>query len=720
MTMFLDEASLEPLLARFRDQADAIRERASRQVYLLLFGAQFVVCSVYVVMILWRAPGSLLLWPIAAALVAGIGLTGWAWRSGQFMPAIVVLAVFMLTGISGVIFVQRGSDAAGVIYGLTTVAVVLIAGYVRVGWLLGSWLAAWTAGVSWATAAGLVENAARNPFGADQARVLALLVAIAMIGTASLISQRRRRDLEALLESALAWTEAERDDARRLAERRAHTVAELGHEIRTPMTGIVGATQLLAQQSMSPVQRQLLSIQRQSAERLLNLVTAVLDEAKTEAGPAAPRRDPYSAQQLVAEVVELFAPQAHRKGVELIWTADASVPHGLLGDAMRIRQVVSNLVSNAVKFTARGVIHVHLLMSDRHRLRIEVRDTGPGLSAAEQEAVFDRFVSTPPSGEHAFSTGLGLPICREFARAMGGDVSVRSEPGRGSCFALDLEAPACAPDAGGPGRPERPPPGRLWVIGASAALQTQLAFLLGEMQTEVRFVDHVPDDAEWNDGGTLPQALMIDAWVGHGRCVDLLPAILEGVHDAGRHVIVINSVAQDAALGVFDAVWQVFRPPRWHSMREALAWAFSAQAEGAAPPAPATVLRIMLVDDNPVNQIVGKAMLELIGAQVLLVNGGRAAVEAARGEAFDLILMDLQMPDMDGLEATRGVRADETRRGVARVPVIAVTGQAGPEVETACRSAGMDAVLLKPYTSAQLHRIVAQHCRQALPTRAEH
>lgn len=720
MTIPFDDGSLERLLARFRDQAEVVRDRANRQFFMLLSVALISVCALYVAMILWRTPQSALLWPVSCALVAGFGLHWWARSSGRYGPATIMLAALMLTGICAVILVQRGSNAAAVIYGLTTVAVVLIAGFVRVGSLFGAWLAVWTAAVTWATSAGLISNAADNPFGADQARVLALLVAIILIGSAARISQSRRRGLEALLESALELTEAERDDARRLAERRERTVAELGHEIRTPMTGIVGAAQLLARQSMSPVQQQLLSIQRQSAERLLNLVTAVLDEAKAQAGPTAPpRREAYSLQQVTSEVIELFAPQAHRKGVEVIWTATPEVPHVLLGDSMRVRQILSNLVSNAVKFTEHGVVHVRLLTSPPDRLRVEVHDTGAGIDAADIDTIFDRFVSAAPAAERAFSTGLGLPICRELARAMGGDVTAGSQAGNGSCFVFELACEAGDPAAdGGLARPEKPPPGRVWVVGASAPLQIQLEFLLGEMDVDARFVDHLPSAAEWSEGASQPQAIMIDAWVGHGRRVDLLPSLLGGLGDINRRVIVINSVAQDAALGVFDAVWQLFRPPRWISMREALLWAFSARDDVDPPAARSANLRVLLVDDNPVNQIVGKAMLELIGAEVKLVGNGRAAVEATHAETFDLILMDLQMPDMDGLEATRRLRLSESRRGAKRIPVIAVTGQAGLDVEAQCRAVGMDALLLKPYTSSQLHKIVAVHCGKALASRS--
>jgi CheY-like chemotaxis protein len=266
------------------------------------------------------------------------------------------------------------------------------------------------------------------------------------------------------------------------------------------------------------------------------------------------------------------------------------------------------------------------------------------------------------------------------------------------------------PDAAEHRLPERPPPGRLWVIGASAPLATQLRFIFTDMEVDARFIDRLPTEAEWAESGAPAQAMMVDIWVGHGRCVGLLPDVLETVRRDGRRVIVVNNVAQDAALGVLDDVWQVFRPPRWASLREALGWAFTGAGCDAPlrPTRPAT-LRVLLVDDNAVNQIVGKAMLELLGTEVVAVSGGQVAIDEALRRRFDLILMDLQMPEMDGFEATRRLHAAESRHGRGGTPVVAVTGQVDDGVQAACRAAGMRSVLIKPYTVDQMRVIIDTH-----------
>ncbi|MEP7296080.1 MAG: ATP-binding protein [Burkholderiales bacterium] len=706
MTTSIEDGSL----ARFRDEARAIRDRADWRIFALLCTASLAVTLLFSIVILTLRPNSPLLWPNALAFVTIVGTTLWTRRTQRVPAGIAVLATVMIVGISGVILVQRGSNAPAVLYGLTTVTVLFFADRSRLGARLGAWLIVWTGAVTWAAQTGRFGIDAPNPLGADNARMLALIVAAALIGLAARVGLQRRRGLDALLERALQFTAAERDAAQRLAERRARTVAEIGHEIRTPMTGIVGATQLLSQQAMSPIQRQLLSIQRQSVERLLHLVTAVLDEAKAESGQMALRSAPYPLRTLTAEVTELFAPQAHRKGVEIIWTAEPSLPNGVVGDAMRMRQILSNLVSNAVKFTDHGSVHVHMFLTGPAQMRIEVRDTGRGIPAARQEAIFERFVSDTRDDEQTHSTGLGLPICRELARGMGGRITVSSRLAEGSCFALEMPCVPALTDSAEHRLPERPPPGRLWVIGASAPLATQLRFIFTDMEIDARFIDRLPTEAEWAEDGAPAQALMVDIWVGHGRCVELLPEVLDAVRRNGRRVIVINNVAQDAALGVLDDVWQVFRPPRWTSLREALTWAFSGTSHDAPlRPARPTALRVLLVDDNAVNQIVGKAMLELLGTEVLSVSGGQAAIDEALLRRFDLILMDLQMPEMDGYEATRRLRDAESRLGRARTPVVAVTGQVDGEVQAACRAAGMESVLIKPYTVDQMRVVIDTH-----------
>jgi CheY-like chemotaxis protein len=346
-------------------------------------------------------------------------------------------------------------------------------------------------------------------------------------------------------------------------------------------------------------------------------------------------------------------------------------------------------------------------------MRIEVRDTGRGVPPDRLEAIFERFVSDAAGDARSHSTGLGLPISRELARAMGGDVSASSGLAKGSCFALDLPGSAARAESTEERLAEPPPAGRLWVVGASSPLEVLLRFMMRELGVEARFIDRLPSEAEWADGRELAQAFLVDTWVGHGHCIELLPGILDHARQHESRVIVMCSVAQDAAFGVLEDVWQLFRPPSRDSLREALAWAFDSDAPaGPVTSAIASHMRILLADDNAVNQIIGKVMLEEMGADVVVAHGGQAALEESFRRPFDLILMDLQMPQMDGLETTRRLRVHERRENLPRTPVVAVTGQAAIEVETACRDAGMDEVLPKPYTIDQLRAVVESHIRQ--------
>ncbi|OYU42855.1 MAG: hypothetical protein CFE44_21640, partial [Burkholderiales bacterium PBB4] len=333
---------------RFRDEAQAIQDGADWRILVLLSAASIAVTALFAVAILARRPSSGFLWPILLGLSMSLAALGWSLYTRRIRTGIGVQATAMVIGIAGVVLVQSGSNAPALVYGLTTVAVVFVAGLSRLGTWLGTLLTLWTAAVTWMAQHGMLGPAAPNPLGVETARLLALVVALVLIGLAARIEQRRRQGLDTLLERSLALTEAERNEAKDLAARRAHAVVEIGHEIRTPMTGIVGVAQLLSQQPLTPVQRQLLSIQRQSAERLLQLVNAVLDQAKIDAAPAEPLVAPFSPRRVAAEVTELFAPRAHRKGVEIVWVADPALPASVQGDSMRVRQILSNLVSNAV------------------------------------------------------------------------------------------------------------------------------------------------------------------------------------------------------------------------------------------------------------------------------------------------------------------------------------------------------------------------------------
>ena len=706
-------ADREGSLSRIRAEAAVLRERADWQTFALLAGAAIGVTTLFALVLVVRSPRSIFLWPIVAGFVLSAAAVLWTRRTRRVDTGLAVLATAMLVGIAGVIFVQRGSHAPALVYGVTTVAVVFIAGRQKLAVRLAVGLLAWTAAVTWAARRGLVGVDAANPLGLDTARLLAAGVALVLIGAASHIVYRRRRGMEEVLQRALRLTEDERDHARRLAERRARTVAEISHEIRTPMTGIVGVAQLLAHDADSPARRQLLSLHRNSAERLLHLVNDVLAQAKLESLPAAVQAQPYAPQSVVADVTSLFAPQAHRRDVEIGWWAEPDVPARIVGDEMRVRQVLSNLVSNAVKFTDRGAVQVRLLRPTEALLRFEVHDTGRGVPPGRSEAIFEPYVSGADEGEAAFSTGLGLPISRDLARRMGGDIGVTSVPGVGSRFDFDVPCIPAEPaqtQAGtgsGGGAGERPAPGRLWVIGASAPLERQLRHLLRGTAVDTEFLDRVPGDDEW---AARPgaQALLVDAWAGHGRCAAQLSQILRDAAAKQRRVVVVSSVAQDAAFGTLANAWHVFRPLGSESLFEALTWAFG-DARAPVPeagPAPAPRLRTLLVDDNPVNRIIGRTMLEELGSEVVVADSGTEALDEFSRHRFDLVLMDVQMPGLDGAEAAQRLRIYERASGLRRARVVAVTGLSVPDLEALHPGHEFDAVLSKPYTVGQLRDIV--------------
>lgn len=705
MTTRVEDGSLE----RFREEARAIHQRAGWHLFTLLASAALLVSSVFVVAAWWRTPDSPILWPNLGGFLACAATVVWTRRTRRVQAGIGVLATLMMFGICGVILVQRGSLAPALSYGLTTVAVVFIAGRWQLGWPLAVVLATWTTAVTALAASGRFVIDAPNPLGEVLARLLAMAVAVVLMAIAARIALRRRGDIDALLERALSLTEAERDEARRLAARRAQAVTEIGHEIRTPMTGIVGTAQLLSQQPMTPLQRQLISTQRQSAERLMQLVTAVLEEAKVDAAQALAGRAPVDLRQLVAEAADLYGAQAQRKGIELIWTAEPGFPRFVVGDAMRTRQIVANLVSNAVKYTDRGSVEIRLRRRGSDALLVEVHDSGRGVAAQRLEAIFERFVGDATGDAQAPSTGLGLAISRELAHALGGRVDVASRVGVGSCFTLELPCVVAPPPAGEEPASARALAGRLWVVGASPPLATQLRYLLGEMKIEGCFVDRLPDVSERNTGSAGPQAVLIDVWVGHGAGIDHLPRAMQAARSGRWRVIVVSGLAEDTSVAIPVDACQIFRPLRLSSLHEALVWAFDVPGGSGNRPLAMPAVRVLLVDDNAINQLVGKAMLDAMGAEVVVADDGAAAVDAAAARDFDIILMDLQMPVLDGLEATRRLRANEQRSGRARTPVVAVTGMSPSEVATGFESTGIDAVLLKPYTIDQLRGVLARY-----------
>jgi len=412
-------------------------------------------------------------------------------------------------------------------------------------------------------------------------------------------SRRQQQNTAELLRLrfANAWIAEEREQALRAAEDasrvKSQFLANMSHEIRTPLNGILGMAELLADSALDEQQRFRLDVVRRSGDHLLVLINDILDFSKIEAGKLAMERAPFDLRRTVSDVADLLAPVAHDREITFEVDVDERVPRWVVGDASRVKQVLGNLIGNAIKFTDRGGVWLTISPGEDGRLRFELKDSGVGIAAADMDRIFDAFRQADDSALRRHGgTGLGLTISRQLARAMGGDIECSSEPGKGSVFRFTAELPAT--EAPEPAAPE------------------------------------------------------------------------------------------------------------------------TATAESGERSHPARVYagRVLLAEDNAVNALVAKSYLEQFGLAVECVENGRQALERASTGGYDLILMDCQMPEMDGFEATRRIRAHEKALGLEPVPVVALTANAIRGDRERCLEAGMDDYLAKPFRSAELRAIVERHLRR--------
>jgi len=497
---------------------------------------------------------------------------------------------------------------------------------------------------------------------------------------------------------------------------KARFLANMSHEIRTPLGGLIGAGELLLSPHIDAARRRhLLGLQQHSAQALLALVNDLLDFSKLEAGKVALEIRPTRLRALVFEANELFATQAHGKGIELSSSCSPGVPRRFLCDPTRLRQIVGNLVGNAVKFTTRGGVHLHLeldagaaahdpLRPGWHWVRIEVTDSGIGIADDVLPGLFEAFRQADESVTRRYGgTGLGLAICRDLARLMGGRIDVTSVPGQGSTFTLRLPLQALPEPVAAPRRAPAAVP-RLHVAAADAGLRRHLGALLEELGQPFEI------DAALPAPGTLAAdtVLLLDAALLAGA-PDLQARLAAGARPC-RRLVLVEPLGSDLMAGALPDVQRLFKPVRLKAL-QAVLHAAAAPAHAAAP-APAGAApdgidaRVLVVEDNPVNQVVVQAMLAELGARCELADNGLVALERLESDRYDLVLMDMQMPELDGLGATRRLR--ERENGAARVPVIAMTASTERADLDAMRDAGADGHLAKPFGIAQLRRCLEQ------------
>ncbi len=549
----------------------------------------------------------------------------------------------------------------------------------------------------------------RRPVELDPAAEALLMMIAGMIGVA-IADDRARHASERARQAALDAVDA-----------KSRFLANMSHEIRTPMNGVLGMLDMLARTELGAEQRSFVQTASASADSLLRIINDILDFSKIEAGKLDLEHIPFDVRLSVEEVVTLFSSRAKHRGLRLLCSVPPDVPTLVVGDPTRLQQVLNNIVDNAIKFTEAGGVELRLSAleagAQQVRLLFEIKDTGVGMSKEQRERLFQPFVQADGSTTRRFGgTGLGLAISRQLVELMGGEINVDSESGQGSRFWFSL--PYETQSARERDAAQHALEGlRLLAVDDNAVNRDLLAHYLHAWKVDFVIAENPIDAlAQLRDAvavGKPFEVAILDMQMPYMDGLTLGRRIKSDPATAGTRLLMLSSLgANDSELRSAGFHFVMAKPLRQSVLHDALMQMRGLSRPGApsgAPGAGEQMLlrgRVLLAEDNVVNQQVALGMLDKLGLVADVAEDGLETLERLAREQYDLILMDCQMPLMDGYETTRRIRVQETATG-AHLPVVALTANAMPGDRERCLDAGMDDYIAKPIKLNELFGILS-------------